>query len=167
MIRKFLPSLVLSTVVAASAHASEQIEAHTDRPWRIATVRLTPFTLNGEMIGAAIAIHAIPYFDIEFGAGYGLGLSTFVRGGPRFEIADFRSETHSGWTLHAAALGGIRTRSTFGSFSWATLVATFDATYWGLPHLGLNLQASGGAMVDPSGRTAALPEARLAIGLSF
>lgn len=164
-----MTSLVLPLLVSLSA---AQVSAEiTERPHLFGTVRITPMTAYPDVASGSVTVHAIPYVDLEAGAGFGPSISTlYVRGGPRFVVKDFRKADQHGWTMRFALLAGYKSISTWSpeAFTGLNTVAAADWTYWFGPHTGLTMGVTGGATVRFNNPAAPVqPDFRWSIGLSF
>jgi hypothetical protein len=142
--------------------------AEEDRPRLIGSVHLYPMTSFPDLLGGQITVHAIPWVDIHAGLSAFPGrFGWWVRGGPRFVIADFRDENHRGLTWRISALAGYRAfrDSKADAHGFSAQLST-DITHFFQPHLGLTFQAACGGMYDDAAKRV-LPEIRLGVGLSF
>ncbi len=166
-----MTSLLLSLLLTFSTAQTPELEQEAPTPPHlIATLLISPASAFPDFLNASVTVHAIPYVDIETGAGLSLTNFTFYgRAGPRLLIRDWRDHARRGVTLRTSALVGFKQ---FFNFSGAAplafnTVATADATYWVASHFGLSTQIAAGAIVVPERTPRVLPDLRLAFGLSF
>lgn len=153
---------LLTLALSLTAHAGPL------RPRLIGSVHLYPMTSFPDLLGGGITVHAIAWFDVQAGLSAFLGrFGWWVRGGPRFLVADFRDETHRGLTWRISALAGYRAfrDSKADAAGFSALLST-DVTHFYNPHLGLSVQAACGGLYDDSAKRV-LPELRLGLGVTF
>lgn len=163
-----LPFLLSLSVASSVIEDRTPVEVEAHEP--ALTLRLSPFLAFPDVLSASLTIHAIPYFDVEAGAGYGVFISTaYVRGGPRLLLFDWRNSYSKGWMMRASLLGGYKIWK-----MWETpparginAMAALDCTYWATRKVGITVQFAGGALVSLNPGDSVMSDTRFSVGVTF
>jgi hypothetical protein len=143
----------------------------------IASLHLSVWTGFPDIgLAASVAVHAIPFLDLEGGASYSVVFySAVIRGGPTFEAANSRDARGRGFSLRMGGLAGYRWGDGYGPAGpWGDGLslrhAGFDGVmlvqpmYWFAPHFGLSARLTFGGFVTGA---EVLPDIRFGFGFSF